>query len=91
MGLKFDFAEVSFRVRYGAPKVRSLRKFRVNLYRGTPRKSRQVLDLAYSEPQSSKAVPLVGRPSRRSLLTNTGGAIMAAAKQRIVGVQCTGI
>ena len=29
-------AEVSFRVRYGAPQVSSLRKFRVNLYRGTP-------------------------------------------------------
>ena len=30
------FAEVSFRVRYGAPQVRSFRKFRVNLYRRTP-------------------------------------------------------
>ena len=32
------FAEVSFRVRHGAPpQVRSLRKLRVNLYRRTPR------------------------------------------------------
>ena len=30
------FAEVSFRVRYGAPQVRSLTKFGVNLYRKTP-------------------------------------------------------
>ena len=30
------FAEVSFWVRYGAPKVRSLSKFRVNLYHRTP-------------------------------------------------------
>ena len=29
------FAEVSFRVRYGAPYVRGLRKCRVNLYRRT--------------------------------------------------------
>ena len=30
-------AEVSFRVRYGAPSVSSLRKIGVNLYRRTPR------------------------------------------------------
>ena len=30
------FAEVSFRVRNGAPEVRSLRKFGANLYRRTP-------------------------------------------------------
>ena len=29
-------AEVGFRVRYGAPQVRSFGKFRVNLYRRTP-------------------------------------------------------
>ena len=34
--LLFFFAEVSVRVRYGAPKVKSLRKNRVNLYRTTP-------------------------------------------------------
>ena len=31
-----SFAKVSFRVRYGAPQVRSLRKVRVDLYRRTP-------------------------------------------------------
>ena len=30
------FAQVSFRARYGAPQVRSLRKIRVDLYRRTP-------------------------------------------------------
>ena len=29
--MQFDFADVSFRVRYAAPKVRSLRKVGVNL------------------------------------------------------------
>ena len=33
---QFIFAEVSFRVRYGALLVRSLRKIKVNLYRKTP-------------------------------------------------------
>ena len=32
------FAQVSFRVKYGALQVRSLRNFRVNLYRRTPLK-----------------------------------------------------
>ena len=32
----FVFAEVRFRMRYGAPYVRGLRKARVNLYRRTP-------------------------------------------------------
>ena len=37
IGMQFFFAEVSFRVRFGPPKVRSLRKIRVNLYhRRTP-------------------------------------------------------
>ena len=36
IGMQFVFAEVSFRVRYGAPKVKSLRKIRVNLYLRTP-------------------------------------------------------
>ena len=35
-GMQFVFAEVSFRVRCGAPEMRSLRKIRVNLYRRTP-------------------------------------------------------
>ena len=34
--MKFDFFEVNCRVRYAAPQVRSLRKFRVDLYRRTP-------------------------------------------------------
>ena len=34
--LILSIAEVSFRVRYGAPHVRSLRNFKVNLYRRTP-------------------------------------------------------
>ena len=35
-GRNLHFTEVSYRVRYGAPEVRSLRKVRVNLYRSTP-------------------------------------------------------
>ena len=35
-GCNLILAEVSFRVRDGAPQVRSLRKFKVNLYRRTP-------------------------------------------------------
>ena len=35
-GCNFFFAEVSFRVKYGAPQVRGLRKIRVNLYHRTP-------------------------------------------------------
>ena len=34
--MKSFFVEFSFRVRHGAPKVRSLRKFRANLYRSKP-------------------------------------------------------
>ena len=34
------FAEINFRVRYGAPYVGRLRKFKVNLYRRTPPQSR---------------------------------------------------
>ena len=36
IGMHFVFAEVIFRVKYGAPKVRSLRETRVNPYRRTP-------------------------------------------------------
>ena len=42
------FAEVTFRVRYGAPLVRSLRQFGVNLYR------RRVLRVVYSTDPSSR-------------------------------------
>ena len=35
-GMRFDFAEVGFRVGYGSPQVRSLRKNRVTLYHRTP-------------------------------------------------------
>ena len=34
--MKFVFSEVSFRVRHGAPYVRSLKTIGVNLYRRTP-------------------------------------------------------
>ena len=36
IGMEFEFAEVSFRVRYGPPQVRSLRTISVSLYRRTP-------------------------------------------------------
>ena len=40
-------AEVSFRVRYGAPKVRSLRNDRVKVYRRTPQMCFASTDLEY--------------------------------------------
>ena len=39
--MQFDFAEVSFRVRYGGPQIMSLRKYRVNLFRRTPLKAKR--------------------------------------------------
>ena len=46
-GSNLIFAEVSSRARYGAPQVRSLRNFRVSLYRRTPR---HVVDCCVAAP-----------------------------------------
>ena len=43
IGMGFEFVVVRFRVRCGAPQVRSLREYRVSLYRRTPLMARGVV------------------------------------------------
>ena len=93
IGMQPDFfaEEVSFRVRYGAPKVRSLRKIRVGVYRGTPRSSNS------TSPEERSSIPrnhvspetCVDATTLHSIIPGTWQSAVKNMGQRVRGLDAT--